>query len=177
VEEWKRPSEVFAERLRETRNARAMSQTQLAEEMTQQGRPISKAALLRIEKGTRGLTLDEAVALAATLFAAPANLLNPPEGSRLALTDNQAVSGDALRNWLLTGNPILAWPAAPTSEDRATLRVTLEQDLAQYARALIDAGRAGDKAGSQAAIDAITAAIARHNNAVDEIQRREKEEQ
>ena len=82
-----RPSEIFARRLREVRTARGESQETLAQTMTERGAcPLSKAALLRIEKGKgfdeggRGLSLDEAIALAAVLNAAPAHLLTPPEG-------------------------------------------------------------------------------------------------
>jgi transcriptional regulator with XRE-family HTH domain len=74
----RRPSEVFAVRLRETRKARNLSQTELARRMTNAGRPMSKEALLRIENGTRGLSLDEAIALIAVLFAVPPHLLTPP---------------------------------------------------------------------------------------------------
>ena len=157
-----RPSEVFAGRLRETRKARGgMSQTELAERMTDAGRPLSRAALLRLESGSRGLLLDEALALAVCLWVAPAHLLTPPDGAVVGLTDKMAV--DDLRDWFATGNPFPfpVWPAEPRDEDRALLNRNFERSVASYAQALIDADKAGDEDGRRAALRAIRAAVER----------------
>src|SRR5688500_4231713 len=102
-DDWKRPSEIFAARLRETRKARDLTQTELAQLMTDAGLPLSKPALLRIENGERGLSLDEAIALSAVLYAVPAHLLTPPDDGIVALTDKLGVDGEGLRAWLLHG--------------------------------------------------------------------------
>lgn len=149
-----RPSQVFARRLRETRNARGLTQTELAEHMTDTGRPMTKRAILAIENGTRGIQLDEALELAMTLRAAPAGLLAPPEGAVLDLTDSWSVDGEALRNWLVTGNPM----SRPTSgEDDAT--DALREDLTHYAQALVDAIRSRDEAGRNTAYRAMVTAV------------------
>jgi hypothetical protein len=136
-----------------------MSQAELAEQMTDAGRPLSRAALLRLEGGSRGLLLDEAVALAVCLSAAPAHLLTPPEGAVVALTDKTAI-GD-LRDWFATGNlfPFPVWPAKPREEDRALLDRNFEQSVASYAQALIAADKADNEDGRRAALRAIRAAV------------------
>jgi len=171
TETTKRASEVFAQRLRETRARRGVSQTELAERMTEQGRPMSKAALLRIEKGQRGLSLDEAIAFAAILYAPPANLLSPEEGSLVELTSTRAVDGDGMRNFWQTGDSILAWPAVPAEEDRDRLQLILEHRLTAYATALLDAIRGADPAGKRAALGAIQTTIDDHRRALEVIER------
>src|SRR5215217_3374746 len=101
------PTEVFAARLREMRDARGLTQAELAQQMTEAGRPLSRGALLRLESGERGLLLDEAIALTRLLHAVPAQLLTAPEGALTALTGKEAVDGDGMRNWLVYGEPIL----------------------------------------------------------------------
>lgn len=166
TEDWIAPSTVFARRLRETRDRRNLSQTDLAVLLADAGRKMSKPALLRIESGERKVSLDEALAFAWALQASPANLLSPDEGAMLALTEKAAVDGDALRHWLVTGQAIPAWPADPDADDRANLDEILKSALTAYSVAMVDASRAGDKAGAQAAADAIVAAVERHRGAL-----------
>ena len=99
-----RPSEVFGARLREIRTSRGLTQEALAEIVTAQGRPMNKAAVLRIERGERGLALDEALALAWALQVAPAHLLSPRDDSMVWITNNIGVDGAGMRNWLLFGD-------------------------------------------------------------------------
>jgi transcriptional regulator with XRE-family HTH domain len=144
-----RPSEVFAARLRDTRKAREFSQTELAQLMTERGRPMSKAALLRIEKGERGLSLDEALAFAAVLFAVPAHLLSPRSGEMIELTDKLAVDGEGLRAWLLHGSEFTATASDYQRGERAK---RLEEVVLAHAQALVDARRGEDKAGELEAL-------------------------
>lgn len=164
-------STVFAQRLREIREARGMSRPQLARLMTERGRPMTKLALHRIENGDRKVSLDEAIAFAETLRAALAALLSPAEGTYLALTDKHAVDGAGLRQWLVTGHAVEAWPVTPVAEDREHLDAMLRKALAAYAIALVDAGRVDDLAGAQAAIDAIEAALKRHHQALAQMEK------
>ncbi len=150
-----RPSDVFASRLRETRLARGLSQTELANRMTEAGRPLSKAALLRIETGQRGLSLDEALALAQLLQIAPAHLLSPPDGARVMLTEKAGVDGAGMRNWLLFGDPLLLTPEGRRSKSRTRMALTVEA----FALAITDAKRGGDRAGADAARAALEAAV------------------
>jgi transcriptional regulator with XRE-family HTH domain len=138
------PSEVFATRLRETRIARGVSQADLARRMSEQGRPLNKAAVLRIENGERRISLDEALALAAILSAAPAHLLSPPGDEVVWLTDKQGVDGEGMRAWLLHGDRfIVTWGDYQAGErEKAFGRALLV-----HARAYIDAERGDDKGG------------------------------
>ena len=145
------PSAVFAQRLRETRQARGLTQTELAERMTDAGRPMSKPALLRIENGTRGLSLDEALAFAQVLNAVPAHLLNPPEGTVVAPVDWTGYDGEGLRLWLVTGVGGSVWPEQiATDDDRALAESWFEGVLSSLAVALVDANRVDDKEGVNA---------------------------
>jgi transcriptional regulator with XRE-family HTH domain len=159
-EQWRRPSEVFSTRLRETRRARGMSQRALADAVTAAGRRMNKVAVSRLEKGPseRGVSLDEALALAYVLGGAPAHLLSPPEGELVALTDQAAVDGAGLRNFVMFGDPLLASPEGQRAADRMRLVFAIEG----YAQAIIDAKRGGDEAGRIAAAEAIQQAIETH---------------
>ena len=160
-----RPSQVFARRLKERRADHNVSQNELARRMTEEGRPMSKAALLRIENGQRGLMLDEALALAELLNVATGHLLSPREGELVWLTDKRGVDAAGMRNWLLFADPLL-W--SPTGH-RVRLRLQLVQAIEVYAQAIIDAKNGGDDERQRVAIDALEAAIMGHNKAMAEI--------
>ncbi len=164
--EWLRPSQVFVRRLREIRTSRpGMSQTELARLVTAQGQPLSKAALLRIENGTRGLSLDEALALAWALRVAPAHLLTPPADTWLALTNDLGIDS-GIGNWLLFGEPLLLTPPG----QRARLRIGLAQAIEVYAQAIIDAKNGGDDEGLKRAVDALHTTIAEHHTGITELE-------
>ncbi|EPD62382.1 helix-turn-helix domain-containing protein [Streptomyces sp. HGB0020] len=59
------------------REARGMTKKQLADRVTQLGRPIPPLGISRIEAGTRRVDADDLVALAVALRVAPATLLLP----------------------------------------------------------------------------------------------------
>jgi hypothetical protein len=106
----------------------------------------------------RGVSLDEALALAWVLGVAPAHLLSPQEDELVALTDQTAVDGAGIRNWLLFGDPLLASPEGQRVAERMRLVFAIEG----YAQAIIDAKRGGDEAGRIAAAEAIQRAIEAH---------------
>ncbi len=161
-----RPGVVFGRRLRETRRARDLSQAQLAALATEAGAQMNKAAIIGVEKGTRRVTLDEAITLAAVLEAAPANLLTGTPV--LALTNEWEVNGGALREWLLTGGSFSPWwPDDPKPENRAAADRTLEMLLVRYAKLLDDAVRTKDSSAIRAAGESIVAAVRRHKEAID----------
>jgi transcriptional regulator with XRE-family HTH domain len=134
-----RPSEVFARRLRETRKARGLTQTQLAAELTNAGVPISKTALLGIETLKRRVTLDEALAIAAGLNAVPAHMLSPPEGAFLQVDDRFAIPARGVREFLQFGLPwnVDDTPDELLPDDEEAFRLR----LGQLAQALVDAER------------------------------------
>ncbi len=152
------PSEVFAARLRETRRARGFSQTELAHTMTERGRPLSREALLRIENGERGLSLDEALALAAVLYVAPAHLLSPPDDGIVWLTDTQGVDGEGIRAWLLHGDEFVATASEYQRGERAK---AVGRAVLAHATALVDAQRGNDKAGVRVQLAALGTMAAR----------------
>jgi transcriptional regulator with XRE-family HTH domain len=162
-----KPSEVFAYRLREIRMARRLTQTQLAELATGQGTRLSKKALLRLEKadrdpaGSRGLSLDEALALTAALNAVPAHLLTPPEGAHLALTNALGVDGAGLREFLLHGFPWnLDEPPGEVADDLQLER--LQAGIVLLAQTLIDSVMTRDKDGEIAALRALWKTVQRY---------------
>jgi transcriptional regulator with XRE-family HTH domain len=159
-----RPSDVFGARLRETRKSRGLSQEALAQAMTSAGRPINKVAITRIERGERGLSLDEAFALALILRVAPAHMFSPDEGEVVWLTGNQGVDGSGLRNWLMFGDPLLLSPEGR----RARARIGFVFGIEELAEALVDAKRGGDQAGVETAAKAIKDRIEAHQEAIDE---------
>ncbi len=157
-----RPSEVFARRLRETRKARGLTQEALGEMLRRSGIPMSKTALLGIERAAdqdrvqeaRGLSLDEALAIAAVLNAAPSNMLAPPEGSVVQITDRISTDSLGFREFLRYGFP---WnlDAVPYEYLPDEEREKFVLDLARLALTMSDAYRAGDKAGIREAGEAI----------------------
>jgi len=145
TERWRRPSEVFAVRLREMRNERGRTLEQLAARVNEMGVPMTKTAVLRIEKGERGISLDEAVAFAAALNVVFASLLSPPEGEVIAVTDKMAMNGERFREWLRYG--LWDWQPAPDEahdEGRANFH---RSRLAALARAMAEAHDAQDWGG------------------------------
>jgi transcriptional regulator with XRE-family HTH domain len=165
-----RPSAVFAARLRKIRDDRGLSQAELARQMTEQGRPMSKAAVLRIENGERGLSLDEALAFATVLSAVPAHLLSPPDGEHVWLTESLGLTGAELRNWLLFGDPLLV----STEGKRVRVRMNTIFMVEKLAQAIVDAKRGGDEAGSKATVLQLHKVIGFHKEELEAIEREEK---
>jgi hypothetical protein len=116
---------------------------------------------MRIENDDRGLSLDEALALAFILQAAPAHLLTPPEGQLVALVDGANANGEAMRNFLRFGNPF-----AP-EVGRERLSAHLEQAVLVYAQALVDAHKGNDAAGMNEARKALVNAALDHRDALE----------
>lgn len=166
-----KPSEVFAVRLRETRIARRISQTELARLVTERGVPMSKAAVLRVENRERGLSLDEALALTMALNAVPAYLLSPPEGTVVAVNDSFAMDGAGIREWLRYG--LWNWEPAPDEGHEDGKRHAFQRNLAALALALVDAVRGNDKAGLRDAERSIIREVARRQKELEIAQEEE----
>lgn len=152
----RRASEVFALSLRETRTGRGMSQSQLAGLVTKGGLPLGASGLSRIESGDRGISLDEALALALHLNASPAHLLTPPDGS-VALSDNFAIDGPGLREWLRFG--LWNWDTGgePTGDvgHEEGREAQSDRQLTSLALLLVDAARKRDNAALKATLEAL----------------------
>ncbi len=61
------PSEAFIRTVRAARNRRGWNQQQLAERLTELGVPTAQSTVARLEKGKRGVSLDDALALSVAL--------------------------------------------------------------------------------------------------------------
>jgi hypothetical protein len=151
----KRPSDVFRARLRETRKRRDnMSQAELGRRMREAGYPLDKAAVLRIEKGERGISLDEALAFASVLAAVPAQMLTPPGDEYVYLTKNVGVNGSGMRAWLRFGDSFIAHSGDIPDE---LFVARAQQAILIYAKGLVDANLNRDKAGAEEAFRAMQA--------------------
>jgi len=141
-----------------------MTQAELARNLADRGIPMSKAALLRIERGERGLSLDESLALTAALNAVPAYMLTPPEGTYVELLkDTLAVDGAGIREFLHQGLPWHLDPPPPEAVDDVQ-RERFQLNLARHALAMVDAVRGKDNAGVREAGEAIVAEVRRRES-------------
>ncbi len=112
--------------------------------MREAGLSMSKVAVLRIESGERGISLDEALGFASVLDAAPAHLLSPPDGEYVWPTDRQGHTGAEFRNWLLFGDPLLVREEG----QRVRARMHAIFEVERLAQAMVDARRGDDSAGA-----------------------------
>ena len=103
------PSKVFRDRMREVRRLKGWTQQRLADELELLGVKLDASAITRIEKGTRGVTLDDALAIAAALGVSPLHML-------VSLDDN--------------GTQLAPTLTVPTADARAWLRGQLPLDQA-----------------------------------------------
>jgi 8-oxo-dGTP diphosphatase len=95
------------ERLREQRG---LTYRQLADRLSDIGRPIPTLGLSRIEKGNRRVDADDLVALCVALEVSPAALLLPPDpggdDDEVDLTERLSVPGHAARRWAAGHSPL-----------------------------------------------------------------------
>ncbi|MFJ5888092.1 helix-turn-helix domain-containing protein [Streptomyces californicus] len=105
-------AEHIARTIAAEREARGWEQRELAERLTQAGRPMSQPVVSRIESGARRIDVDDLVALAAVFSVSPAALLpaaepdesaprrrrrrNEPGPVELALADDIENLGDLM---------------------------------------------------------------------------------
>ena len=97
------PTQVVAARVREIRERRRLTGTQLAERMTKAGLKWDRATVAKLETGRRqSLTLEEVLALAAVLNVAPVHLLIPLDSDQepYPVTATTAASARIVREWI-----------------------------------------------------------------------------
>ncbi len=157
-----KPSEVFALRLRETREARNITQTELARRMSDAGYPMKKKAILEIEKGQRKITLDEALALAWVLPAAPMNLLAPP-GDYVFPVESMGLDTHGFNNWINWGDPWLTTAKGKRVRSRMNLFASAEN----LAQSLLDAHRSNNKELELKSLVALGKLVERHKTEID----------
>lgn len=106
----RRISEITARRVRVWRDRHDVTAEELSERATDMGHPLSRVAITQIENGNRGISLDEALVLAAALNVPPLLLLLPLDRDveRVALTPKITEHPDAVRRWLV-GEEEFGW--------------------------------------------------------------------
>jgi transcriptional regulator with XRE-family HTH domain len=105
----KRPSKLFAEQLAAVRGRKGWTQHQLAERLRTLGVPLDRGALSKIEAEIRGVSLDEAIALAAALEVSPLSLFAPRRrDEKVAVTPKvyNAQIGAVVRDWVRGSTPL-----------------------------------------------------------------------
>ncbi len=115
---------VFAAAVRGVREARGLSQEQLAREMNRRGHPsFQQTTVNKIEAGSRRVSIAEAAALAAALDASIAQLIDPAASAEAARAF--ALEGEARVFVLSVLDYSKAFWAAHAARD--TIRLLLEQ--------------------------------------------------
>lgn len=85
------------------RKARGVSTYKLSDKLKSAGRPIAPSAIAKIERGERQVTVDELMAIAASLGVSPSALLLPPTddpGSKVEITGVGSVAADEAWDWV-----------------------------------------------------------------------------
>ncbi len=101
------PTEVAQARVREVRLARGMTQADVADRLDRLGSPLDRVAVAKIETGARGVSLDDAVALALALDLPPYALIIPddPE-AKVALTPKTKATASEAHLWAVGADPL-----------------------------------------------------------------------
>ena len=102
------PSEVFIERLADTRERKRLTQQQLADRLKALDAPIDRSTIGKIESGKRGVSLDELFYFAAALGISPLALLVPRADTRMRVAPAfEAATKDIV---LWARNVFALWP-------------------------------------------------------------------
>jgi transcriptional regulator with XRE-family HTH domain len=120
----------IARNVESIRKERALTQAQLANVLREQGTPIDRASLSKIERPSgRKITVDELLALAIALEVAPINLTAPWEiDDEVELPDGSVVDGLSVRRWLRGYQPLPGRDPQPYFEKAPRLDWFLERD-------------------------------------------------
>ena len=101
------PSEVFRARLREVRRLKGWTQQQLADELASIGVRLDASGITRMERGSRGVTLDDVIAIAAALGVSPLHMFIPLDNDDM-VNAAPGISADVLdvRAWIRGQRPL-----------------------------------------------------------------------
>lgn len=148
------PSEVFRRRMREVRRLKGWTQQQLASALAAAGTDLGEPAVTRMERGTRGISLDEAMAIAAVLGVSPLHLFVPLDNDEeLDVAPAIRVAALDARAWVRGQTPLRSqdddrlfysqtperdWDAiAPRVAERFTSREDFEAHRAKWEREVL----------------------------------------
>jgi transcriptional regulator with XRE-family HTH domain len=109
-------SEVFREQIRRRRRLEDWTQQDVSEKLAALGVHMDPTAITRLEKGSRGVSLEEALALAVVLKMSPFGLCAPPDNRDVAIAPGLTVTAYTLRKWFIgAGPPAAKSDTPPTS--------------------------------------------------------------
>lgn len=102
------PSVVFGEQVRGVRLRRGLaSQQRLVDRLGELGYAVDRSTINRLENGSRGVSLDEAFAVAAALGVSPLSLMLPLEmGQPVAVAPGLTVTSAEARAWAKGDEPL-----------------------------------------------------------------------
>jgi transcriptional regulator with XRE-family HTH domain len=109
------PSAIFARRMKKVRGERGWSQAQLAELLTANGFPVSQVIVARIENRARGVSLDEALIISATLSVAPAHMFVPLSRAEQVQLGKRLLEAGVVADWVMGSAPL---PGASPEDER-----------------------------------------------------------
>ena len=120
------PSEVFRVRVREARRLKGWTQQQLAGALGALGVKLDATAITRLESGTRRVSLDDVIAIAAALGVSPLHLFVPLDNDlSLNVTPGLALPVLDVRMWVRGQRPL-----RETDDERLFYAQTPEGDWA-----------------------------------------------
>lgn len=103
----KRPERVLAQQLKAIRQGRGISARALAEKIATNGGTLDRVAIASIEANKRGVSLDEALELAAALDMAPLHLFIPlDDDGDVQVTHEQVAPAVDARRWVRGEEPL-----------------------------------------------------------------------
>src|SRR5919106_7003649 len=120
--------EIFARCLQDERKRRGWSQAELSRRVSALGHELKKDAMSKIEGGSRGVTLDDAVALAAALDVPLFVLLLGERDEEIELASELRVRAPFLASWLAGTMPLSVADVEHYREAGDLLTLTLSAD-------------------------------------------------
>lgn len=100
------PSDVFRGRMREVREHKGWRQQDLANALADLGHPISRPDIGKIESTKRGVSLDDALAIATALEVTPLHLFAPLKDRGHVEIGDRAVLSYMLRAYVRGERPL-----------------------------------------------------------------------
>lgn len=101
------PSETVAARVKELRKRHRWTQADLAGHLAHLGYPVDPTVITRLERGERGVSLDDALAIAYALGVSPLYLVFPvTEGAEIEITSKTTVDARDARRWTRGETPL-----------------------------------------------------------------------
>ncbi len=98
---------VFRSRLQEARKRAPLTGREFADLLAEKGYPLGQPTVTKIENGTRGVSLDDAIAISAVLGVSPMNMFTPlDDRTKVALTPTIVRSAAAVRAWVRGFGPL-----------------------------------------------------------------------